>query len=245
MGCKPTVPVMSDFPVQASNWEALGGPERVRAAVEKGGGYTLVVRNSGISQSSLNEYLKGRTLRIDTALRLAAACGVSPQWLIFGEGNDAPTVAKTPPSSDGVLVNCYDEAEASAGFGRWGSDAQEPKKILISQSFLSDLGLAPNHTIIIRVTGDSMEPTLKTGDRIILNTAPAHILSGVTVFVSSGHLMVKRLAPTASGKVRIISDNERYPSEEADISRFRWGEPDGGDAITIIGRVAYRLQALS
>lgn len=234
-----------DFPVSAQNWEAARASERLKDAVRKAGGYNKIVELSGVSPSTLNNYLNGREMKVSTAARIAEACGVSPQWLIFGEGNDAPTVAKTPPSSDGVLVNCYDEAEASAGFGRWESDAQEPKKILISQSFLSDLGLAPNHTIIIRVTGDSMEPTLKTGDRIILNTAPAHILSGVTVFVSSGHLMVKRLAPTASGKVRIISDNERYPSEEADISRFRWGEPDGGDAITIIGRVAYRLQALS
>ncbi|GBQ52862.1 S24 family peptidase [Acidomonas methanolica] len=235
---------MPDFPVPVPNWEELGGPERVRIAVEKGGGYTAVVRNSGISQSSLNEYLKGRTLRVDTALRLAAACDVSPQWLIFGVADiDSPRLGDSSP--EGVLVRVYDEAEASAGHGSLGLDTPQPRQVSISRHFLEDLGLQPKHTIILKVRGDSMEPTLATGDRVLVDTSPRRMLAAVTLFVSNGMLMVKRLSPTATGTIKIISDNNRYPPEEIPITKFRWGQPDDDDTITIIGRVAYRLQALS
>lgn len=227
--------------------------ERLRSAVEAAGGNEVVAQKAGIGTTTLSGYMNGKEWKFTYAGKIAQACGVNLKWLLFGDsGRPEPrlsnlyrTTEVSTADTDGILVNCYDEAEASAGFGRWGTDIPEPKKFAISKAFLSDLGLTPNRTIIIRVAGDSMEPTLKSGDRIILNTSPVHILSGVTVFVSGGQLMVKRLSPTASGMVRIISDNERYPPEEVEISRFRWGDPDGGDAITIIGRVAYRLQALS
>ncbi|WP_415453715.1 S24 family peptidase [Acetobacter sp.] len=90
-----------------------------------------------------------------------------------------------------------------------------------------------------------MEPTMRAGDKLIVDTERRQLLDGIHVMVASGTLLVKRLSAGMHGTVRIISDNDRYPTQEAEISRFRWGEPDGGDAITIIGRVAYRLQAMS
>jgi phage repressor protein C with HTH and peptisase S24 domain len=217
---------------------------RLREAVEKSGKQKDVAARAGIPASTLSEYLKGREVKLSVAARVAEACNVSLEWLASGKTPASDRKNEVREASDTTEISCYDE-EASAGFGRVGSDAPKPQQIAISRQLLHDLGLAPHHTIMLKVAGDSMEPTLKGGDRLLLNTAPSHFLNGVTVFVSSGQLMVKRLAPTASGTVMIISDNDRYPTQEAEISRFRWGEPDGGDAITIIGRVAYRLQAMS
>jgi phage repressor protein C with HTH and peptisase S24 domain len=217
---------------------------RLREAVEKSGKQKDVAARAGIPASTLSEYLKGREVKLSVAARIAEACNVSLEWLASGKNPSSDQKNEVHEASDATLIHCFDE-EASAGFGRLGSDAPKPEKIVISRQLLHDLGLAPHHTIMLKVAGDSMEPTLKGGDRLLLNTAPSHFLNGVTVFVSSGQLMVKRLAPTASGTVMIISDNDRYPTQEAEISRFRWGEPDGGDAITVIGRVAYRLQAMS
>lgn len=241
----------ANFPVPDENWEVSDVAKRLKSAVENANGNRAVSERSGVPLSTLNGYLAGRDMKASAAAKIARACGVSLEWLLIGEG-DATEDGRSGPAlsiasqgqSDSVSISFYEDAEPSAGFGRLGVDAPEPKKVSISRFFLDELGLKPNHTIMLKVRGDSMEPTLKTGDRIVLDTSPSSI-SGVTVFVSSGQLMVKRLSPTASGTIRIISDNDRYPSEEADVSRFRWGEPDGDDAITIIGRVAYRLQALS
>jgi phage repressor protein C with HTH and peptisase S24 domain len=217
---------------------------RLREAVGKSGKQKEVAARAGIPASTLSEYLKGREVKLSVAARIAEACNVSLEWLASGKNPASNQKNETLDTLDAANINFFDE-EVSAGFGRSGVDAPKPQKIAISRQLLHDLGLVPHHTIMLKVAGDSMEPTLKGGDRLLLNTTPSHLLNGVTVFVSSGQLMVKRLAPTASGTVMIISDNDRYPTQEAEISRFRWGEPDGGDAITIIGRVAYRLQAMS
>lgn len=217
---------------------------RLREAITNGGGYSVVAEKSGIPPASLNRYLKGHEMKISTASRLADVTGVSLGWLVGGETRAHPVIA-SEPNGPGVGLRYYEETQASAGFGLIGTDAPVPRMVFVSKDFLSELGLTAHHTIILKVSGDSMEPTLKSGDKLFLNTTPTKLLNGITVFVSSGQLMVKRLSPTASSTVRIIADNDRYPTEEAEISRFRWGEPDGGDAITIIGRVAYRLQAMS
>lgn len=235
---------MSNFPVGKENWEIAGVPERLRGAVDKGGGYNAIVKRSGVSPSSLNEYLKGRVLRIDTAARLASACGVSLQWLIFGIDDVTPTASESA-NDDIALIDYYDVA-ASAGFGICCPDTPRPEKVAISRHFLrSELGLKPSGTIMLQVSGDSMEPTMRAGDKLIVDTERRQLLDGIHVLVVSGTLLVKRLSAGMQGTVRIISDNDRYPTQEAEISRFRWGTPDGGDAITVIGRVAYRLQAMS
>lgn len=248
---------MSDFQKSEGNLKEDFRFDRLKNAVEKAGGNAQVAGACGIAVSTLSSYMNGAEWKLSVARKIAAACNVSLPWLLFGNDlaerhsppmpNSRPTahiIEVCKPSND-VKVPFYDEAEASAGFGLLGPDTPAPLMVSISKDFLEKLGLPSHHTIMLKVRGDSMEPTLKTGDTIILNTSPSRSLSGVTVFVSSGQLMVKRLAPTATGTVRIISDNDRYPTEEAEISRFRWGHPDGDDAITIIGRVAYRLQAMS
>ena len=239
---------MSDFQETEKNLKTDFRFDRLKNAVERAGGNAQVAGASGIAVSTLSSYMNGAEWKLGVATKIAEACNVSISWLLFGiELPEAAALSKEkdiPEFQDAANIDCYDE-EASAGFGRLGADAPKPQKIAISRKLLHDIGLTAHHTIMLKVAGDSMEPTLKAGDRLLLNTAPSHFLNGVTVFVSSGQLMVKRLAPTASGTVRIIADNDRYPTEEANISRFRWGEPDGGDTITIIGRVAYRLQAMS
>ncbi|MFS8368565.1 XRE family transcriptional regulator [Acetobacter oryzifermentans] len=236
----------NDFPDLGKNWEINSRYQRLKKAVEEAGSNIVVAPKAKVAASTLSSYLNGGEWKLSVVEKIADACGVSLQWLLFGASKEAEPqiIAQTKGRSD-VGISYFEEAQASAGFGRVGVDAPKPQTVFISRDFLEELGLTPHQTIILKVAGDSMEPTLKTGDRLFLNTTPTNLLNGITVFVSSGQLMVKRLAPTASGTVRIIADNDRYPTEEAEISRFRWGEPDGGDAITIIGRVAYRLQAMS
>ena len=236
----------NNFPDLEKNWEINSRYQRLKKAVEEAGSNIVVAPKAKVAASTLSSYLNGGEWKLSVVEKIADACGVSLQWLLFGASKEAAPqiIAQTKGRSD-VGISYFEEAQASAGFGRVGVDAPKPQTVFISRDFLEELGLTPHQTIILKVAGDSMEPTLKTGDRLFLNTTPTNLLNGITVFVSSGQLMVKRLAPTASGTVRIIADNDRYPTEEAEISRFRWGDPDGGDAITIIGRVAYRRQAMS
>jgi phage repressor protein C with HTH and peptisase S24 domain len=234
----------TEFPVHDENREVTEITKRLKWAIENANGNKAVSERAGVPLSTLNGYLAGRDMKASVAARLASACNVSVSWLL-GEGGEKTPVSASPSAEGRDLTDIdYYDVAASAGFGRYDHDAPKPEKVSVSRRFLTELGLNPNHTMIIQVFGDSMEPTMRTGDRIVVNTAPVSMLDGVAVLVMHGNLLVKRLATTSDG-IRIISDNDRYPSETKDFSRFRWGKSDGNDEIVVIGRVAYRIQAMS
>jgi len=258
----------TDFAELDMNRETQERSYRLRKAVEAAGGNAVVASRASVGTTTLSTYMNGREWKLSLIEKIALACDTSLRWLLFGDDDSGQSqsqgiisdlvaadrdyyatsedfLPRDEPDPAIAWIDYFDVA-ASAGFGKLHSPAPAPQKVAVSKLFLTGtLGLNPAHAIILQVSGDSMEPTLKNGDRLILNTAPMSMLDGLAVLVSYGQLMVKRLATTATGTVKIISDNDRYPVEEVDISRFRWGQPDGADTVTVIGRVAYRLQALS
>ncbi|MCP1270935.1 XRE family transcriptional regulator [Acetobacter cerevisiae] len=242
-----------DFPVLENKWEITNVSDRLREAVLAAGGNKAVAEKSGVPLSTLNTYISGRDMRASAATKLAFACNVSLSWLLLGHDTDEPPPKISPsqsyslpvPANDVAYIDYYNVA-ASAGYGICADAGVKPEKVAVSLAFLKgDLGLDPNCALMLETSGDSMEPTLRSGDRLLVDTRRRHILDGVHVLVVNGGLLVKRLSSEPSGKICIASDNQLYKEFLTDASRFHWGEPDGGEAITIIGRVAYRLQAMS
>lgn len=97
-----------------------------------------------------------------------------------------------------------------------------------------ELRSQPNRTWILEVVGDSMEPTLYPGDRVIVDTSHQQIVpDGVYVIDEGDGPMVKRLhrlrdhSPPA---VEIRSDNPHQPSYTLSMDRFR-----------VVGRVCGRV----
>jgi phage repressor protein C with HTH and peptisase S24 domain len=85
---------------------------------------------------------------------------------------------------------------------------------------------------VIAVDGDSMEPTLRQGDLVLVDfgqTRPQR-QDGIYVIRTDGGLQVKRLqVEVATTRVTILSDNERYqpqvgvrPSDLTVVGRVIW-----------------------
>jgi hypothetical protein len=66
---------------------------RLREAVLKAGGGSVVARRANMPIPSLNNYLGGRDLKTSALVKLAHACGVSVNWLATGEAE--PGTAST------------------------------------------------------------------------------------------------------------------------------------------------------
>ena len=242
-----TMDLPDNAPDLATDRQQTEISSRLRKAIDDAGGYKAVLEKTEISNNSLNRYLRGYEMKVSTAIHLAQVCGVSPEWLLFGESFERqPAVSLTPLSSvDVQMIRSYPEVGASAGFGSVASDHTPCEKVAIPSEILADLKIPAKDAVMIRVAGDSMAPTLMPYDRIIVDTRRSDYLSGIYVFASDGHVLVKRLSIAPGGYVDIISDNERYPSARAHESKVRWGSHDGSDNITIIGRVVYKMQKMS
>ena len=81
----------------------------------------------------------------------------------------------------------------------------------------------------IAVAGDSMEPTLRDGDEILVDRAPRALRDGVHVVRAGDSLLVKRLDLGRPGRIALISDNPAYPPIE-----LAPGE------VEIVGRVVWK-----
>ena len=134
------------------------------------------------------------------------------------------------------MVPVYDIA-ASAGHGTYVDYEMQVAQLSLPRDYLRSLtSTGPDRLAIIRVKGDSMEPTLRDGDIVLVDGAKTSLgFDGLFVVEIDGTLHVKRLA--RSGKpnvVRVLSDNQLYPPVEYAsgdvrvIGKVRWrGGPMG------------------
>ncbi|WP_198314584.1 helix-turn-helix transcriptional regulator [Chitinibacter sp. GC72] len=112
-------------------------------------------------------------------------------------------------------------------------DEQETEALMFKASFLRYMGVQPHQVFCMRVKGESMEPSLKDGCIVLVDTAQRRVAEGVFVLRMNDELLVKRLQPLPGGVVRVMSDNPAYASFEINLSQMAEHEID------IIGRAIH------
>ncbi|MGX2969232.1 XRE family transcriptional regulator [Ursidibacter sp. B-7004-1] len=173
----------------------------------------------GITQQSVNKIVKGDTLNPKNIVEIANALGVDVQWLRSGDGI-VPDFAKLSEKTTAYeeesnvisipLLDIY----ASAGNGAYQSSdlVDVITEIHYNPQQFQRLftGINHEHIQLINVKGDSMEPTLNSGDLLFVNIRIQHFDGdGVYVFNYDGTLFIKRLQKTGN-KLTVISDNPTY-----------------------------------
>ncbi|WP_282092182.1 S24 family peptidase [Epibacterium ulvae] len=96
--------------------------------------------------------------------------------------------------------------------------------------------LKPQNLAVITVKGDSMEPDLFDGDRIVIDRSQTRLDDGsiYAVHFSDG-LFVKRIQRLPGDRVLLISSNSRYSQIHLDHTDLV-SDLDGG-SFKIVGRV--------
>lgn len=118
---------------------------------------------------------------------------------------------------------------ASAGPGTLPAEEIPSGRLRFNHRWLKGQGLEPAMLSVIEVEGDSMEPTLRDGDEILVDRTPRPLRAGIHVIRLDDVLLVKRLEPGPGGTVRIISDNPAYPSLERQLHE-----------VELVGRVVWK-----
>lgn len=196
----------------------------------------------GVSQPAISDIINGKTRSPKNIVEIAAALGVDVNWLKTGEGNP-PDFANLPANSTACETETEEESSirlevldvfASAGNGAFVGDLAElthavefdPTYFMQVFQRANSQGLA-----IINVTGDSMEPTICSGDLLFVDTnKPMYQGDGIYVFSYGEMLYVKRLQ-LAGEKLLVISDNKFYQPWE--VTKENEGK------LTIHGKVEF------
>ena len=147
------------------------------------------------------------------------------------------TVLGGPSRRSGPVVELIQvpmlDIEASAGQGSLAELESKSAQFGFDQNWLRRLTASKASSLsIIRVHGDSMEPTLSDGDEVMvdLGDGQTRLRDGIYVLRMDDALNVKRIAIEPQGrKISVVSDNPAYPS---------WNNLERR-AVNIVGRVLW------
>jgi hypothetical protein len=194
-------------------------------------GYAAISRMLGRNASYIQQFIKRgspRKLDDEDRRRLAAFFGVDEQTL------GGPAL----PVNDGLVAIPVLNINASAGFGAVAESENSFARFGFDERWLRKLTGAKSASLsIVRVLGDSMEPTLSDGDEVLVDASDhaSRLRDGIYVLRSDDTLVVKRVALKPGGRqITIASDNPAYPS---------WNDVERSDA-HIVGRVIWFGRAL-
>jgi len=196
-----------------------------RLIEERGEDYAGLSRLLGRNPAYIQQYIKrGSPRRLAEADRrlFARYFGVD-ESVLGGEDREGRGLLPVPRLDVG----------ASAGAGAFDGDERPLAHIAFDPAWLRRIARgAPDLLSIIRVTGDSMAPTLADGDDILVDRGDGaeRVRDGIYVLRIDDALVVKRVAVNPAARtLSVRSDNPAYPG---------WPDCDPG-AVDIVGRVVW------
>jgi phage repressor protein C with HTH and peptisase S24 domain len=199
-----------------------------RLCAERGEDFAGLSRMLGRNPAYIQQFVRRgvpKRLKEEERRKLARYFSIS-ETLLGGPPEE-------PARSDGLVSIKRHPVMVSAGSGATVSEEYGKPYFGFDERWLKVLtSTSPSHLSIVRVEGDSMSPTLNSGDDILvdLDDCAERLRDGIYVLRVDDALLVKRLALNPIGRrVTIQSDNPAYPD---------W--PDCGlDEINCIGRVIW------
>lgn len=168
------------------------------------------------------------------------------EWLVVGRGvmraSDSlkfDNIAELRQKTDRIIAKQNDiimipmvEAVLSAGGGSLETSAITGRDYAFRRDFIERKG-NPKDMVLMRVSGDSMEPEVLNGDVVLIDQGKTRIVPGQMFAVGfEASIYLKRI-DNLPGKVILKSANPAYPPLELDV------RGDLAEQFRVIGRVLW------
>lgn len=184
----------------------------------------------GINQLTLATMKNRARIPYKEILEFCAKRKISINWLLF----DQIVESLQAETDKFAKVHYFKDIYASAGGGALNEE-EEGEMMYLDEEIVHKLGGMGmiKHIQAINVLGDSMEPTLYSGDVVFVNKEyrNAH-KAGIYIVSTPAGLFIKRLHLQANGMVALLSDNESYAPEMV-----------RSEDVEVIGKVVGKLSA--
>lgn len=173
----------------------------------------------GISQPAIQKMTSGKTSGSRKMVELAHALGVRPEWLSSGVGEmriDGNVPSEAQPVSETIDVFRVDVLDLKVSAGPGSFMISEFVEVLHAIEFTTEHARSlfgnrtQNDVKVMTVDGDSMCPTIQSGDRLFFDVSVRNFkVDGVYAFVFGQHFHVKRLQMQGL-QLAVLSDNPAY-----------------------------------
>lgn len=187
----------------------------------------------GTSKQYVNGLEKGANQRPNGVFLegWARHCGVNIRWLVSGTGKKRASATAADPTEWADILGV--RQAAALGDGAEPDEYAETHKLKFRADSLRRKHLRPDKLAVIYGKGDSMYPTIKSGDAILVDTSDTEPQDEKLFVVTQGRdLFAKRLVRLGD-RWFIDSDNKADP---------KWKRPipiDEADGFEIHGRVRW------
>lgn len=208
--------------------------------LKNGGNQSELARYCGVTPQAVQQWMAGKTVPRAGKLKLAAEfLNSTPEEILFGvkasEMERAPPLLATS-GGDPVLVPIMNAVAAM------GAGEVLPEHDAVVGGLTLDKGwvrrnisvTSPSNLAVISGYGNSMEPTFKDGDLLLVDRGVTTVaVEGIYVFElgRSGERMgyIKTIQRRPGGVLRAISDNKTYDA---------WDIPQDAE-FRVLGRVVW------
>jgi transcriptional regulator with XRE-family HTH domain len=194
-----------------------------------------LVRLSGVSKQQLSRLEGGQIrMRLDHLKPFAKHLGYTPEQILLwgrypGTGEEESSGARDEPLRKVPELDTRADPGSGAPKREVRKDGRHADPIrseswVFPASFVREqLHSSPERLLVIEANGDSMAPTVVSGDRVIVDTGhktptPDGLYAIRDAFAG---IVIKRLQvmrPAKQAHVKIISDNPKQGSEEVPLS---------------------------
>lgn len=193
-------------------------------------------------ESTMRSYFEGRIPKADVAMKIADATSVNVEWLVLGRGPQIkalfePTMEGQSIDLRGRTVSDFAfvqrlDVRASAGSGAVAIHEDTVELLAFQNDWLKSRHIRPEHARVLTAKGDSMEPTIRDGDVLLVDTSINSVRdNAIYIVVFNGNVLVKRVNLKRDGSLVLISDNDRHAAETVPLNEV----PD----LHIAGRVMW------
>ena len=183
----------------------------------------VIAKYLGLSPTNFANLKNRNSIPYEEIIYFAAKYKVSANWIFFNQKIRSMLEEEEKYYSLKVI----DRINASCGGGAFEDDEIEISYIKLSKETLEKLGYGNSNSLeAIKVVGDSMNPTLKDNELILIDKSLNKYNSNSVFLVNTiSGLFVKRLKIN-DDKIDLISDNKEYSNFTLCV-----------DEVTILGKV--------
>jgi phage repressor protein C with HTH and peptisase S24 domain len=136
---------------------------------------------------------------------------ISGWWLLTGKGEMLLKENNLVATNNNYNIELLN-VRAGAGEGIYNYVIETVDTISLDKSFFRT-PINTSKVKGIQVDGDSMEPTLKDGDYVLIDETINFGTNGIYAIQYGGQILIKRLQFKMDGTILILSDNDKYEKE--------------------------------
>jgi phage repressor protein C with HTH and peptisase S24 domain len=200
-----------------------------------------LARSMGVSPSAFRKWLKGEAEPSrERLVALARTSGVSVAWLAEGEGPEPnfeasspgrrqPNVSPSAGTFDTTQFVLLPRKSAPAG----EAEASLSEFLALHQDWVRSVcGVEPDNLLLETASGESMDPTIRNGNIMLVDTADRDCRSlGIYLLEVGGDRLVRRVQRKHDGSLTLISDNATYEHDTLN--------KESAEVTEVIGRVVW------